>query len=195
MRHRDSSRVLALALLLGLAAAAAAGPEVVAFQTEDRLTITGDLWSSGKKGAPAVVALHMYPSNRTSWQPIAGLFETAGIDFLAIDMRGYGDSAKQGRRDLSESVQKRESKLFRAMWRDALAAYAFLVGRGAGGRGVGRWGRLRAGGMPPSDAAWISGVALALAGVYPTPRGRATTRSALPPHPLWRIIGGAQGLR
>jgi pimeloyl-ACP methyl ester carboxylesterase len=122
---------LAVACLLILAGAArAAEPEVVTFKTEDRLKITGDFWATGKKGGPGVVALHMYPADRTSWQPVAAMFHEAGIDFLAVDMRGYGDSAKQGKKALSEKVRKRDARHFRAMYRDALAARAFLIERG-----------------------------------------------------------------
>jgi len=127
-----------IGLLIGLAAivalsgfAHAAEPEVVTFETADKLTITGDLWSAGKKGGPAVVALHMYPSDRKSWRPLADRFRKAGVDFLAIDMRGYGDSATQRGKDISEKVRSRDPKHFKSMWKDALGAYEFLVERGA----------------------------------------------------------------
>ena len=47
-------------------------------------------------------------------------------------MRGYGDSAKQGRKDLSaKTFPDADPNLYRAMWKDVAAAYAFLVERGA----------------------------------------------------------------
>ncbi|MHC4469716.1 MAG: alpha/beta hydrolase [Planctomycetota bacterium] len=123
--------VVLLAVVAALCGPAlAADSEVVTFKTEDRLQIQGDLFAAGVKGAPGVVALHMYPADRKSWGPVARDLKKAGIDFLAIDMRGYGGSRMQGRKDLGPKVKERDAGLFRAMHKDALAAYRFLVERG-----------------------------------------------------------------
>jgi pimeloyl-ACP methyl ester carboxylesterase len=133
-----SRRTLALAAtLLLLAAPAFAAPERVQIETDDGLTIVGDLYATGKKGAPAVVALHMYRSDRSAFAPLAAHLTKAGIDFLAIDMRGHGESAVQGEEDLSERVEARDATLFNAMHQDALAAVDYLIARGSDGGRIG----------------------------------------------------------
>ena len=67
-----------------------------------------DYYPSGKKGAPGVVALHMFRNVRQSWKPVAAKFAEAGIDFLAVDMRGHGESKVQDGKDLSERVYFRD---------------------------------------------------------------------------------------
>ncbi len=127
-------RRLALAavfVLLALSPAAGAGPGEVTFFTEDGLAISADLWSTARRGAPAVIALHMYRSDRRTFRPVAGRFARAGIEFLALDLRGHGRSAVQDGKDLAENVRKRDPELFRVMYRDALAARRFLADRGA----------------------------------------------------------------
>ena len=101
-----------------------AGPTVVTFKTADGMTIQADHYP-GDEGMPGIVGLHMYPSDRSSWKPLAAQ-RPAGLHFLALDLRGYGGSKSQGGKDLSEAVKKRDSQLFQAMWQDALAGVKFL---------------------------------------------------------------------
>jgi pimeloyl-ACP methyl ester carboxylesterase len=49
------------------------------------------------------------------------------MEVLAIDLRGHGGSAKQGKTDLAPRVQKRDAKLFQDMHKDAIAAVRYLV--------------------------------------------------------------------
>lgn len=128
--------ILTAALLAVLCASAAADPVVVSIPTSDKLTLAGDLYATGAKGAPAVVALHMYRSDRSAWGPVAKPLNDAGIDLLAIDLRGHGDSVEQGEEDLSVRVAERDPTLFNEMWRDAHAAMDFLVARGADPRRI-----------------------------------------------------------
>jgi len=118
------------AFVILCAVPALAAPERVAIETSDGMTLAGDLYLTGNQGAPAVVALHMYRSDRSAWAPVAKPLNDAGIDLLAIDMRGHGDSAVQGDVDLSGRVVKRDATLFNDMFKDALAAMDFLVTRG-----------------------------------------------------------------
>lgn len=117
-------------VLLSLAAGALAGPEVVTFRTEDGLEIQGDLYAAKDRGAPGVIGLHMYRSDRSAWAPLAPFLEQAGIAFLAIDLRGHGGSRFQKGQDLGEKVAARDPALFNAMVRDAQAAREFLERRG-----------------------------------------------------------------
>ncbi len=122
--------ILSVALPVISAASVAAAPEVVPIRTSDGLTLAGDLYATGAKGAPAVVALHMYRSDRKAWLPVVKPLHDAGIDLLTIDLRGHGDSAIQGKVNLSERVAERDPELFQSMWRDAFAAMDFLIARG-----------------------------------------------------------------
>jgi pimeloyl-ACP methyl ester carboxylesterase len=124
MRFAALSAVVALAALAPAPAAAQEGPRVVRFATADGLTIEADHYP-GEEGMPAIVGLHMYPSDRKSWAQLAAL-RPAGWHFLAVDMRGYGGSRKQKAGDLGERVKKRDATLFAAMWQDAAAGLKFL---------------------------------------------------------------------
>jgi pimeloyl-ACP methyl ester carboxylesterase len=119
------SSTAALALL---SAPTADPPRVVKLKTADGLTLEAD-WYPGGEGMPGIVGLHMYPSDRTSWKPLAEK-RPAGFHFLAVDLRGYGGSRTQGGKDLSELVKKRDPALFAAMWQDALAGVNFLRDEG-----------------------------------------------------------------
>ncbi len=120
-------KALLLAALL-LLPAAPPGPAVVTFKTADGMTIQADHYP-GDEGMPGIVGLHMYPSDRSSWRPLAEK-RPAGFHFLALDLRGYGGSRKQGTADLGEAVKKRDPQLFQAMWQDALAGVKFLRDEG-----------------------------------------------------------------
>ncbi len=108
-------------------AAARGGPETVTIETSDGLTLRGSYWAPADmpQGAPCVVALHMYRSDRSAWEPVAGPITARGGALLAIDMRGHGDSRVQGEEDLSEKVVARDAELFNAMHLDAEAAIAW----------------------------------------------------------------------
>jgi pimeloyl-ACP methyl ester carboxylesterase len=72
----------------------------------------------------------MYASDRSAWAPVAERFREAGIDFLAIDLRGHGASRFQNGEDLGKLVKARKPEHFLAMYRDALAAWRYLQERG-----------------------------------------------------------------
>lgn len=104
----------------------AAGVDVT-LTTDDKMSIVGTFWAGSAANAPGVVLLHMYKSNRAAWQPLVRHLHDRGCDVLAIDMRGHGGSAKQGKADLSAKVEKRDAKLFQDMHKDAIAAVRHLV--------------------------------------------------------------------
>jgi pimeloyl-ACP methyl ester carboxylesterase len=87
--------------------------DVVTFTTDDGVELTGELRGDGE---PAVVLLHMYPSDRTAWGPFAETLADQGATVLTFDFRGYGDS--DGERAIPE------------IWRDVLAAVGFVRDRG-----------------------------------------------------------------
>jgi len=101
--------------------------EEVTFETSDGLTLHGTYWApaDAPKGAPCVVALHMYRSDRSAWESLAQPVTNRGCALLAIDMRGHGESKMQGETDLSEQVASRDADLFNSMHLDAAAAIAW----------------------------------------------------------------------
>lgn len=128
-----------LAWPLAIAAAFASGiafaddevaGEDVRFATADGLTIAAT-WYPPVAGTPApapvVVALPMYRHTRGSYSPLVRPVTDRGMGFLALDLRGHGDSAKQGGTDLSKRVDDRDPALFNAMHADVEAAIAWLA--------------------------------------------------------------------
>ena len=102
----------------------------VSLKTADGLDVAGTFVPARKEGGAGVVLLHMYRSDRSAWKPLYKALQNRGIAALAIDMRGHGDSAKQGKKDLAPRVAKRDAKLFNAMHQDASAAIDWLRGEG-----------------------------------------------------------------
>lgn len=100
----------------------------VVLTTSDGYKITGQLIYPNKKTTAGVVLLHIYNSNKESWNSLIPYLTEKGITTLAIDMRGHGES-RFGPNDRDESimVEKRDSALFNQMHMDAEAAVKYLV--------------------------------------------------------------------
>lgn len=98
--------------------------------TEDGLTLGATSWAGATANAPAVVLLHMYKSDRSAWEPLVPYLRARGLDVVAIDLRGHGGSARQGKTDLAPRVEKRDPRLFADMHKDAIAAVRWLVKSG-----------------------------------------------------------------
>jgi pimeloyl-ACP methyl ester carboxylesterase len=95
------------------------GPETVAFRTADGLTLKGTLFvpvGEQSNSGVAVVLLHMFPADQTSWHEFAEAVSDEGFPALTFDFRGYG-----------ESDGPREIELID---RDVEGAIDFLVDRG-----------------------------------------------------------------
>jgi alpha-beta hydrolase superfamily lysophospholipase len=102
----------------------------VALKTTDGLRLRAT-WHAPKIGKVGVIiALHMYRSNRRAWAPIVSHAKAKGLGLLMIDLRGHGQSSKQGKKDLSKRVKARDSALFQAMHLDVAAAVAFVKKKG-----------------------------------------------------------------
>jgi pimeloyl-ACP methyl ester carboxylesterase len=95
--------------------AAPPAPQTVVFNTEDGLRLVGTLYGAGRP--TAVILSHMYPTDQTSWTPLAELLAEHGYTALAYDFRGYGVSG--GDRRVAE------------IDRDLQAAVAFVRSQGA----------------------------------------------------------------
>jgi len=88
----DASSQLAASAAQKVTPATAAG-EDVQFTTSDGVVIAGTLYSAGE-GSPAVLCLHQWRSDRTSFAALAGKLQKKGFTVLTIDMRGYGGSTR-----------------------------------------------------------------------------------------------------
>jgi pimeloyl-ACP methyl ester carboxylesterase len=98
----------------------------VTLETSDGLKLTAEWHKPKGKVRGAIVALHMYKSNKKAWEPLVAPSLAEGVAVLAVDLRGHGGSARQGKVDLAPKVEARDPALFAAMKRDAAAAVAFV---------------------------------------------------------------------
>lgn len=115
------------ALIPALALAEIRGPRVVDITAPDGVALKATYYDAGTPG-PAVILLHMCNTDRTSWDPVGRQLSAAGIHALALDYRGYGESA--GPRFTELPAQERQ-KLVNEKWAaDVDAAYTFLVSQG-----------------------------------------------------------------
>src|SRR3989338_5627500 len=65
--------------------------ERVSLKTSDNVDIVGDYYASQRWRG--ILLLHMMPADRQSWSGLAIELSKAGVDVLAIDLRGHGESA------------------------------------------------------------------------------------------------------
>lgn len=99
--------------------------EKVTFKTEDGFTIVGNLSRGGKR---AVVLMHQFALDKSSYDNLAKKLSDANFTVLAIDLRGHGQSLdKNGVKVGYASFPDQE---FRDMEKDVLAAKKFLTQQG-----------------------------------------------------------------
>ena len=101
--------------------------QVVAFETDDGLTLSGRLYGSATK---AVILSHMYPADQTSWNPVAEELSRRGYLVLTFDFRGYGDS--EGSKDDLGRIDQDVAAAFKHV-ASAGATDVVLVGASMGG--------------------------------------------------------------
>ncbi len=100
-------------------------PRRLEFETEDGMRIAG-LLHAVSKNAPTVLLLPMYLHTKESFAPLVPELRGFGLNSLALDLRGHGESAP----DLARRVRERDASVFRAMHLDVEAAVAALERRG-----------------------------------------------------------------
>lgn len=102
--------------------------QAVTFITDDGVSIVGTYYapSSGlKDSTPTIILLHMLGKDRSTWNTFASALSHKGYDVLAIDLRGHGDSIKQG--SSTASYQSFTENDFNKMTLDVKAAKQFLI--------------------------------------------------------------------
>jgi pimeloyl-ACP methyl ester carboxylesterase len=66
------------------------------FVTEDGVEIVGNLWIPEQDQSPCVILLHMLEKTRADWDDIRQSLFNKGYAVVSIDLRGHGESTKQG---------------------------------------------------------------------------------------------------
>lgn len=86
-------RAIALVLVSALSLAGELpAPRDVTIDAPDGAKLKATYYAAAKPG-PAVILLHMCNSTRAGWAPLAPKLAAAGIHALALDYRGFGESA------------------------------------------------------------------------------------------------------
>jgi pimeloyl-ACP methyl ester carboxylesterase len=98
-----AARSALLAALVALASpAVAAEPRPVSLRAPDGLTLRGTYHPAAHSTGRAVLLLHELCGNRNAWAPFLARLSTAGIDAVAVDQRGFGETG--GKWDLADQV-------------------------------------------------------------------------------------------
>ena len=114
------NRPMRIALAIGLLTLPSLA-ERVTFETADGVRIAGTFHAAAKD-APTIICLPMYRHERKTYDRLVAPVVLKGINVLAIDLRGHGDSAPE----LADRVKNRDATLFNAMHEDVAAAVRFL---------------------------------------------------------------------
>ncbi len=103
-------------------------PKRVTFASEDKVDLVADLYRAGSAKSPGVILLPMYGHARDSWRSLAPVLLAEGFTVLALDLRGHGESLRQGDRVLNyNSARQGGENLFPLMYRDVIAAKKYLI--------------------------------------------------------------------
>jgi dienelactone hydrolase len=94
----------------------------VTIVTADGVAIAGTWYPSPAGSAPMVLLLHMPTRNRSDWEQVASHLAQRGVNALAIDLRGHGES---GAGPTAEPGQSEQGVAIR----DVQAALAWLKQR------------------------------------------------------------------
>ena len=138
--------IASLLLLISLPALAATvpAPRDVDITALDGVKLKATYYAADKPG-PAVLLLHMCNSDRKGWDPVGRQLSAAGINALALDYRGYGESGGE-RIDFRKDPQKLQQVQTDKWPGDEDAAFDYLraqpgvnkalIGAGGGSCGV-----------------------------------------------------------
>jgi dienelactone hydrolase len=102
------------------------GAEKVSFDTSDGFFLKGDYYP-GKAGGPVVLLLHQLGSTHSDFTALAKLLQSKGMNALAYDARGHGESTMKGGESVhSVSYKDFDRRDFLSMTEDIAAALKFL---------------------------------------------------------------------
>jgi alpha-beta hydrolase superfamily lysophospholipase len=102
------------------------------FKSVDGWTLHA-VWEKAAEGRPTLVLLHGTGQRKESWRPFALELARAGLGYIAVDLRGHGESRTTPGGDQINYRKLRASKAvndYEDMTRDAEAAVNLLVSRG-----------------------------------------------------------------
>ena len=120
MKHLRISLILAVLISAGSASATRAqqlpSRRIFDLKSADGTLLKATYFSAGKPG-PGVILYHQSNRTRTSWDDVARELAAAGINSLAVDTRGYGESG--GTRREATQPQRQQA--------DLETAFQFLV--------------------------------------------------------------------
>jgi len=105
------------------------GRETVSIDTADGLKIAGvySVPAGTSSGAPAVVLIHGEGQTRAAWAPLVESLEEHRVPWLAIDLRGHGESREQDGRDLSAKAKALDPEFCKGYAEDVYGAVRWLV--------------------------------------------------------------------
>jgi pimeloyl-ACP methyl ester carboxylesterase len=150
---------MTLAVLLAAALTAAAAPvpapaaasvrapalpgAPVEFKTVDGWAIHG-VWQKAQEGKPTVVLLHGTGQRKEDWRAFARALTRAGDGFLALDLRGHGESRVSPSGETISYKKLRVSAKgandYEDMTRDVESGVAYLAGQGVPEESIGLLG-------------------------------------------------------
>ncbi|TKJ36101.1 hypothetical protein CEE39_00195 [bacterium (candidate division B38) B3_B38] len=95
--------------------------------TEGNLNLVGTYYAPHKGDSPAILLVHGMNRNRLDWEGFARLLQGNGYGVLTIDLRGHGDSMRQG--DWLMRWVSFSDEDFRRMLMDVASGIQFLKSR------------------------------------------------------------------
>ncbi len=98
--------------------------EPVKLKTADGWTLSALYLAPEAEENPTVILLHDLGKNKEAFDPLAKVLAQEGIGYLALDLRGYGEST--GETPASSFAREGEDNPFNQMTADVAAAVAFL---------------------------------------------------------------------
>lgn len=102
--------------------------ERVVFTSEDGVLLVGSYYKpkiGTNNSTPSVILLHMLGVDRSTWDKFAQELSKNGYAVLSVDLRGHGESIKQGNHTIS--YQSFMPKNFKNMTLDVKAAKKYLI--------------------------------------------------------------------
>ncbi len=115
-----------------------AGEEVF-FVTSDGWTLSARYQPPANDNEPVFILLHEARGRRSNWYSLGRKFAQEGIGYLAVDLRGHGEStqaAEGAQKDWRKFRSQKNDNDFDDMREDVAAAVAFLKTRGIEGKRV-----------------------------------------------------------